>query len=201
VTVERGARAASVIARRRVGPHYVIPLGGHSVLGALGYVRAALELDEQARARGLERATVVAAAGTGGTVAGLLAGLALIESPLRLLAIDVGALWKDFTASVGRLAGEVCTYLGRPIEFAPARVPLVEKTYVGRRYGRPTEAGLGALRMLAQREGVFLDPVYTAKAFAGLLDLLGRGAIPAGEPVIFVHTGGLPALFATLPPP
>jgi 1-aminocyclopropane-1-carboxylate deaminase/D-cysteine desulfhydrase-like pyridoxal-dependent ACC family enzyme len=55
--------------------------------------------------------------------------------------------------------------------------------------------------MLAQREGVFLDPVYTAKAFAGLLDLLGRGAIPAGEPVIFVHTGGLPALFATLPPP
>jgi 1-aminocyclopropane-1-carboxylate deaminase/D-cysteine desulfhydrase-like pyridoxal-dependent ACC family enzyme len=134
-------------------------------------------------------------------VAGLLAGLALIESPLRLQAIDVGALWKDFTASIGRLAGEVSEFLGHPLRFEPARVPLVERTYVGKRYGRPTEAGLAAMRTLARREGVFLDPVYTAKAFAGMLDLCGTGAIPAGEPVIFVHTGGLPALFATLPPP
>ena len=201
VTVERGARAASVIARRRLGPHYVIALGGHSVLGALGYVRAALELDEQAAAQGLEGATVVVAAGTGGTLAGLMAGLALIDSPLRLMGIDVGALWKDFSASVARLAGDVCERLGRPTRFEAARVPLVERTYVGRRYGRPTPEGLAAMRMLAQREGVLLDPVYTAKAFAGMLDLLARDAMPSGAPVIFVHTGGQPALYATLPPP
>jgi D-cysteine desulfhydrase len=79
-------------------------------------------------------------------------------------------------------------------------VPLIEGTYVGRRYGTPTEAGLAALRTLAQREGILLDPVYTAKAFAGLLDLHARGALPDG-PVLFLHTGGQPALFATLPAP
>lgn len=200
-TVERAARLARMVAWMRLGPHYFIPVGGHSPLGALGYVRAALEIDEQARAQGLDRGTVVVAAGTGGTLAGVIAGLALIGSPFRPLGIDVGALWSGFAASVGRLCEEVCALLGFPAAFPPGAVPLVEGTYVGRRYGTPTEAGLAAVKMLAQREGVLLDPVYTGKAFAGLLDLAGRGVLAPGEPVIFLHTGGLPALFATLPPP
>jgi D-cysteine desulfhydrase len=111
----------------------------------------------------------------------------------------VGALWADFAASVGRLAAEVCERLGRPLSFGADAVPLIERTYVGRRYGTPTEAGLAAIRQLAETEGLLLDPVYTSKAFAGMLDLAARGELPAGEPVIFLHTGGLPALFARLP--
>jgi 1-aminocyclopropane-1-carboxylate deaminase/D-cysteine desulfhydrase-like pyridoxal-dependent ACC family enzyme len=201
VNVERAARMGRTIARRRLGEHYCIAIGGHSVQGALGYVRAALELDDQARALGLGRATVVVAAGTGGTLAGLLAGLTLIDSPLRLLGIDVGALWEDFAGSVGRLAAEVCAHLGRPLPFPPEAVPLVERTYVGRRYGTPTREGQAALAMLAREDGILLDPVYTAKAFAGLLDRAASGLLPQGEPVVFVHTGGWPALFAALPAP
>src|SRR5262249_28633508 len=154
------------------GDAYFIPLGGHSWLGALGYARAALELDEQAAALGLGRATVIVAAGTGGTLAGVIAGLALLESPLRPLGIDVGAPWPGFSASVGRLAGEVCERLGRDLRFEAGAVPLIERTYVGRRYGTPTEGGLAAIRRLAETEGLLLDPVYTSKAFAGMLDLV-----------------------------
>ena len=201
-SVEQGARLARLITHRHLGREgYFIPLGGHGWLGALGYVRAALELDEQAAALGLGRATVVVAAGTGGTMAGVMAGLALAGSPLRVLGIDVGALWTGFAASVGRLAEEVCARLGQEIRFAAEAVPLVERTYVGRRYGTPSGPGLAAIRDLAGSDGVLLDPVYTGKAFAGLLDLRQRGQLPAGEPVIFLHTGGLPALFASLPPP
>jgi D-cysteine desulfhydrase len=202
VTVERAARMARTVARFRMGPdHYFIPVGGHSWRGALGYVRAAVEIDEQARAAGITRGTVVVAAGTGGTLAGLIAGLALVGSPLRPLGIDVGALWIGFAASVARLAEEVCAHLGEPLRFDPAALPLVERTYVGRRYGTPTEAGLEALRTLARCEGVLLDPVYTSKAFAGLVDLVARETLPPGEPVVFLHTGGQPALYARLPAP
>ncbi|HET8644401.1 MAG TPA: pyridoxal-phosphate dependent enzyme [Vicinamibacteria bacterium] len=201
MSVERAARLARLIAWRRLGEHYFIPLGGHGVLAAIGYVRGALEIDEQARALGLGRGNVVVAAGTGGTLAGVVAGLALAQSPLRPLGIDVGALWTDFTASVGSLAEQACAVLGSSLVFPAPAVPLMEGTYVGRRYGTPTPDGLAALELVAGAEGVLLDPVYTSKAFAGLLDLCATGALPAGEPVIFLHTGGLPALFATLPAP
>jgi 1-aminocyclopropane-1-carboxylate deaminase/D-cysteine desulfhydrase-like pyridoxal-dependent ACC family enzyme len=202
MSVERASRLARLITYRHLGREaYFIPLGGHGTLGALGYARAALELDAQAAALGLGRATVVVAAGTGGTLAGVIAGLALAGSPLRALGIDVGALWTGFAASVGRLAAGACERVGVPMTFATGSVPLIERTYVGRRYGTPTEAGLAAIRRLAESEGVLLDPVYTGKAFAGMLDLVARGDVPPGEPVIFLHTGGLPALFARLPPP
>ena len=75
-------------------------------------------------------------------------------------------------------------------------MPLVEATWVGEAYGRPSEAGNAALERLARTEGILLDPVYTAKAFAGLLGETARGRLGAREPIVFVHTGGLPALFA-----
>ena len=85
---------------------------------------------------------------------------------------------------------------GEPRSFDPEQIPLVEGRYVGEAYGRPSPEGMAALRCLAGREGILLDPVYTAKAFAGLLDLAGRGELGRDEPLIFLHTGGLPALFA-----
>jgi D-cysteine desulfhydrase family pyridoxal phosphate-dependent enzyme len=196
MSLEASIRLVRWVARLRIGRHYFIPVGGHSVLGCLGYVRTALEIDEQARLEGIQQAHLILAAGSGGTLAGLLAGLALIDSPLRLQGIDVGKLWKGFPRSIALLAGEICAFLGELRSFDPEKVPLVEGRYVGEAYGRPSPEGMAALRCLAGREGILLDPVYTAKAFAGLLDLSRRGELGQDEPLIFLHTGGLPALFA-----
>jgi len=194
--MDRANRLVRLLARLRVGAHYFIPVGGHSWRGCLGYVRAALEIHEQARERGIANAWIVTAAGTGGTLAGLMAGLRLAESGLRPLGIDVGRLWTGFPIAVARVAAEACARLGSPVDFAPEDVPLVEGTYVGKAYGTPSEGGVAAMRRLVVTEGLLLDPVYTAKAFAGLLDLVHRGQLGTDEPVIFIHTGGLPALFA-----
>ncbi len=195
-SLEASIRFARLVAWMRVGPHYFIPVGGHTVLGCLGYVRAAIELAEQAEALRLTRARVVVAAGTGGTLAGLLAGFTLLGAPLTLLGIDVGKLFRGFPQSVARLASELCGRLGSPHAFPPDALPLIEGTYAAPAYGVPSPLGRGALERLARTEGILLDPVYTAKAFAGLLDLLGSSALGRDEPVIFLHTGGIPALFA-----
>ncbi len=196
MTLETTNRLVRWLARLRLGRHYFIPVGGHSWRGCLGYVRAALELDEQARALGIGDSWLVVAAGTGGTLAGLLAGLTLCGSSLRAVGIDVGKLWKGFPASIARLAGELCTRLGQPHHFSASEVPLIEATYVGQRYGVLSTEGNAAVRRLARLEGIMLDPIYTGKAFAGLLDLAERGQLGRDEPIIFLHTGGLPALFA-----
>jgi D-cysteine desulfhydrase len=194
--MERANRLVRLLARLRVGANYFIPVGGHSWRGCLGYARAALEIHEQARARDIPNAWVVTAAGTGGTLAGLMAGLRLAESPLRVLGLDIGRLWTGFPEAVARVASETCAHLGSPVDFAPERVPLIEETYVGEAYGTPSEDGVTAIRRLAATEGLLLDPVYTAKAFAGLLDLVQRGQLGRSAPIIFVHTGGQPALYA-----
>ena len=197
--IETAIRLARLVARLLVGRHYFIPVGGHTWLGCLGYVAAAVEIDEQARDLGIGHARLVVAAGSGGTLAGLLAGLALIGSSLRPLGIDVGKLWRGFPASIAALAEETCQRLSERRRFQASQVPLVERSYVGTRYGTPSAAGNEAIRRLAQTEGILLDPVYTGKAFAGLLDLIGTRAIRPDEPVIFLHTGGLPALFSFAP--
>ncbi len=197
MTLETTIRLVRLVSWLRIGPHTFIPVGGHSWRGCLGYVRAAIEIDEQARALGIDKAYVVMAAGSGGTLAGMIAGLHLIGSPLRPLGIDVGRLWKGFPGSIARLASELCARLGQPHTFMPAEVPLIENVYVGSRYAVPSEQGLAAIRRLAQVEGVILDPVYTGKAFAGLIDLVEHGQLGREEPIIFLHTGGWPALFAS----
>jgi D-cysteine desulfhydrase family pyridoxal phosphate-dependent enzyme len=196
MTLETTIRLVRLVAWLRIGPHYFIPVGGHSWRGCLGYVRAALELDEQAHDLGMDNAQVVMAAGSGGTLAGMIAGLHLIGSALHPLGIDVGRLWKDFPISIARLGSDLCARLDQPHTFTVAEIPLIENTYVGSRYAVPSEQGVAAIRRLAQSEGVILDPVYTGKAFAGLIDLVERGQLGRDEPIIFLHTGGWPALFA-----
>jgi L-cysteate sulfo-lyase len=184
------------LAAERVGRHYHVPMGGSTGLGALGYVRAALELEAQAHEAGVADAWVVLAAGTGGTLAGLLAGLRLTGSSLRPMGIDIGSFWDDFPALVHRIADDACRLLGAELDLEPDEVPLVESAYVGPGYGVPTTEGQEAARRLARGEGVLLDPTYTAKAFAALLDLHAGHRLGTDEPVIFWHTGGLPGLFA-----
>jgi len=196
MTLETTNWLVHLLAWLRLGRHYFIPVGGHSWRGCLGYVRAAIEIESQARAVGIENAHLILAAGTGSTLAGLLAGLTLMDSSLSLLGIDVGKLWKAFPASLARLTGEICGHLGVDRVFKPGEIPLLEGIYTGQKYGVPSSGGRDAIQRLARAEGILLDPVYTGKAFAGLLDLAQKGRLGSNEPIIFLHTGGLPALFA-----
>ncbi len=200
MTLEQATRLVRWVVRltpacwgRRI---YFIPVGGHTPVGCLGYVLAALEIEEQLRERGIERATIVTASGTGGTLAGLLAGFHVLKSQHAPLGIDVGKLWRAFPASIGALASEMCTLLGEPHRFRVEDVPIVEHAYVGEGYARLTAESVDALRFVARQEGLLLDPVYTAKAMAGLIDLIRQGKWDRDQHVIFLHTGGGPALWA-----
>jgi 1-aminocyclopropane-1-carboxylate deaminase/D-cysteine desulfhydrase-like pyridoxal-dependent ACC family enzyme len=200
LTVERATRMVRLLASVTPGclgrRLYFMPVGGHCAVGALGYVAGAQELADQLRAQGIERATIVTAAGTGGTLAGLLAGQHLFEASYRLLGIDVGKLWRAFPVSIAALATELCSLIGKPRTFAAGEVPMIEGTYVGRGYAQDTPESVEALRLAAREEGLLLDPVYTAKAMAGLIDQVRRGRWAADENVVFLHTGGLPAVWA-----
>jgi D-cysteine desulfhydrase len=196
MSLETTIRLVRLVSLLLVGRHYFIPVGGHSWLGCLGYVRAAIELDQQARSQKLGNAHLVIASGTGGTLAGLLAGLSLLNSPLRPLGIDVGKLWKRFPASIAQLTTRICKQLGKKNSFDPEDIPLIESLYAAPEYGTPSRRCLEAIRQLALLEGVLLDPIYTGKAFAGFIDLLEKGSLGKEAPIIFLHTGGLPALFA-----
>ena len=183
-------------AAERVGDHYYIPLGGSNGLGSVGYVRAAVELEEQAKNAGVADAWLVVATGSGGTLAGMLAGLKAIGSSLKLIGIDVAKIWKNYPELVARIANDALGLLGLTAMVEPAHVDLIEGTYVGRGYAVPTEEGVAAIQQLVREEGLLLDPTYTGKAFAGLLDLHASGRFGDHDPVIFWHTGGLPGLFA-----
>lgn len=183
-------------ASNRVGDHYHVPLGGSNGLGSVGYIRAALEIEEQARNAGIERAWIVIATGSGGTLAGLLAGLTAVGSKLEVVGVDVAMIWKNYPEFVASLANEALDLIGRPATVEPETVSLIERTYVGRGYAVPTDGCLAAIERLVRTEGLLLDPTYTGKAFAGLLDLHASGQLGCDEPVIFWHTGGLPGLFA-----
>lgn len=195
-TTNRLVKALSTI---RVGPGaYFIPVGGHTVTGCLGYVIAALEIQEQLEQLDMEDqpVTVVTAAGTGGTLAGLIAGFRLVGSRVSVLGIDIGKLWKAFPTSIARLASDLCTTLGEPHIFRPEEIPLVEKRYARPGYARLSSEAREAIMLLAQMEGIVLDPVYTGKAFAGLIELIGQGRFQQDEHIVFLHSGGYPALWA-----
>lgn len=176
------------------GP-YVIPGGGSNAIGALGYVNAAAELHAQARAMDLRIDHLVHATGSAGTQAGLAAGLAALDWPFPLLGIGVRAPRERQEANVHALA--VATAERLDIGVAVARADIVANCdHVGEGYGLPTPEAIDAIRVLARTEGILLDPVYSAKGMAGLLDLCRRGAFSPDQNVVFLHTGGAAALFA-----
>ena len=160
---------------------YRIPLGGSSTMGAQGYVRAADELEQQ-----LPGATVFVADGTGGTHAGLAAGFGDHD---RVRGVDVGAM-SGLAGRVASLAIGTAKLAGRD---APIGTPRIDSSQVGDGYARSTPQCLEAIRLAGRSEGLVLDPVYTAKAFAALLSDAADDALPEG-PVVFLHSGGLPGL-------
>ena len=184
-----GARLASEGAKP-----YLIPGGGSNATGALGYAAVALELVTQANDLGLRIDRLVHATGSAGTQAGLVAGLHALSSPVRVLGVGVRAPKQTQEANVLRLARATATHMGvdRPI---PDDAVEANCDYVGGGYGQPTPGMAEAVRMLARLEGIFLDPVYSGKGMAGLIDLIRQGVFSPGENVVFLHTGGASGLF------
>ena len=179
---------------RRAGRQpYLIPSGGSNGLGALGYVRAALELDSQLAELGARPTQLVCAAGSCGTLAGLTLGLALAGRELTVVGVSVSRSTADRVARTRAVMEEACSLLDVP---TPPAAPVIWDGYVGPGYGIPTELSRRALQLAAGCEGLVLDPVYTAKALGGLLGELEAGRLSADAEVVFVHTGGTPALFA-----
>ncbi|EHM01056.1 putative 1-aminocyclopropane-1-carboxylate deaminase [Acetobacteraceae bacterium AT-5844] len=173
---------------------YVIPGGGSNAVGALGYVNAALELVAQAAEIGLRIDHVVHATGSAGTQAGLVTGLTALNSGIPVLGIGVRAPKEQQEKNVLALAEKVATHLGLPGIVKPEHV-VANCDYVGQGYGIPTEGMVAAVKLLAEKEGILLDPVYSGKGMAGLIDLVRKGHFGKDENVVFIHTGGSVGLF------
>jgi len=172
---------------------YVIPAGGSNGLGALGYVRCAFEVVAQLAERVDEPRYVVCAGGSCGTLSGLTLGLALADSGARLAAVSISRSVPDRVAFARQVMAESCAILNLD---QPDVVPSIWDGYVGPGYGMATELSRRALEIAARAEGLILDPVYTAKAFGGLIGEIEAGRVQRDDLVVFVHTGGTPALFA-----
>lgn len=172
---------------------YIIPGGGSSPLGALGYVACANEILAQSFETGVSFRTVVCASGSGGTHAGLLAGFL----PQRGPEVEGVSVRFDAARQVERLTpllAATLDLLGSGGDVGPSIT--VHDGYVGEGYSLPTDGMVEAVQMLARTEAILLDPVYTGKAMAGLIDLVRRGRWRRGEDVLFLHTGGAPSLSA-----
>ncbi len=173
---------------------YCIPVGGSCPVGNLGYVHCARELLADCRQAGIDEAVVIVPTGSGGTQAGLVAGLHALGSSMSVIGIGVEGTRAEQEAAVFAQAQATAQLLGAPP--LPRERVVVRDEFVGPGYAKPTEAMREALVLAARSEALVLDPVYTGKTMAGLIGLAGAGELPAGAAVIFVHTGGAPGLFA-----
>src|SRR5438094_1340187 len=170
---------------------YLVPYGGSNATGALGYAFAMKELIDQNGGADC----IVFATSSGGPHAGLLLGQRIFGFSGRILGISVDEPEEWLKKEVSQLASATGEKVGERIEFTPADV-LVNADYCDAGYGVVTEREREAIRLFARYEGLLLDPVYTGRAAAGMIDLIRKGFFKRDETVLFLHTGGLPALFA-----
>ena len=180
------------------GRALVVPIGASTGLGALGYAAAAVELAAQLGelAGAPERTWLFVPSSSCGTLAGLVLGFALLgRRDVRLVGVSADASAREIRDNALRVAAEGSELLSWRGPLHEGHL-LAADDQVGEGYGRPTEASTAAIRRFAQAEGIVLDPVYTAKAAAGLVDWVRSGRIPRGDRVVFLHTGGHPALLA-----
>jgi len=170
---------------------YLVPYGGSNATGALGYAFAIQELTAQRMAADW----IVFPSSSGGTQAGMVLGARLFGFKGRLLGISVDEPQAELRQKVARLASEAAERLGEHVTFAADEV-LVNADYCAAGYGQLTQPERAAIQLFARTEGLLIDPVYTGRAAAGMLDLIRKGFFTPGETVLFWHTGGTPALFA-----
>lgn len=174
---------------------YAIPRGGACALGVLGHVLAAREVHRQCASQQLSPGTIFLAVGSGGTLAGWLLGSALLGAKWRIEGVTVSRPADEVRARVVALAAEAAALLEVPAGIAESDV-VVHDGHIGAGYGVPTAAGDAAIVLAARAQGLFFDPTYTGKALAGLIALAQDGRYAERGPLVFLHTGGEPALFA-----
>jgi L-cysteate sulfo-lyase len=175
---------------------YIIPGGGSNEIGALGYVNAAFELTHQANERSLRIDHMVHATGSAGTQAGLVVGLEAMNSGIPVYGVSVRAPKQKQEENVHGLAQRTLDFMGLSPDLVAREKVVANSDYVGDGYGLPTNSMVEAVKMLATCEGILLDPVYSGKGFAGLIDLIRKGHFKKDENVVFLHTGGSVSLFA-----
>jgi D-cysteine desulfhydrase family pyridoxal phosphate-dependent enzyme len=188
------AEVAQALQQRGERP-YVIPIGGSSPIGALGYAAGTLELTRQLTDRRCSPSQLFYASGSRGTQAGLALGAKLYHVPYQLQGIAVSPGEPEKIQRAKRIANEAAAIIGVPPPVTEADL-LTDQNYLGSGYGFSTAGSTEAIGLLARTEGIFLDPVYTAKAMAGMIDYVRQGRIAPTETILFLHTGGTPALFA-----
>lgn len=197
VAPDEEARVAEIVTglRARGERPYVIPVGGSSAIGSLGYTAGTLEMVQQFAAERLAPSRLYYASGSRGTQAGLELGARLFAPPYRLFGIAVSGGEPEKRLRAARVATETARLLGSTVTVSPDEL-FTNQDYIGEGYGIPTPAGLEAIRLLAEGDGVLLDPTYTSKAMAALIADVRAGRIGPDETIVFLHTGGVPALFA-----
>lgn len=194
---ERKAIAAGRIKELEKAGHkvYDIPGGGSSPVGALGFIEAYLETLEQSRAMGVEPDHLFVPSGSGGTLGGLIAAKALLGNPCVVNGVLVGPKGSSYEEELFCLARDTLSLLGAEEQELSGLLTL-HGGYYGEGYEIPSKEVNDAIRYLARREGLFADPVYSGKAFYGMLQCIKSGAVAPGSNVIFLHTGGTTALFS-----
>lgn len=173
---------------------YVIPIGGSNALGALGYVESALEIAQQCEGA-VELSSIVVASGSAGTHAGLAVGLEQLMPEAELIGVTVSRKRDEQKPKVVALQQAIA----RELEIEAKADIVLWDEYFAPGYGTPNEEGVEAIKLLARLEGILLDPVYTGKAMAGLIDGINQNRFKDQGPILFIHTGGAPALFAYHP--
>ncbi len=173
------------------GKPYIIPFGGSNLLGSLGYVECVDEIKEQSQ---IEADYIFTPIGSGGTQAGIIAGI--VKNEMKTNVVGISVLHKTEVARkiVEDLTNETLNYFGRD-KVKPEKV-IIDDNFIGQGYGITTKESIETIKLLAKLEGVFLDPVYTSKAMTGLIDHIKTGKIKSNETVIFIHTGGAPLIYA-----
>ncbi|MDR0466665.1 MAG: D-cysteine desulfhydrase [Deltaproteobacteria bacterium] len=174
---------------------YIIPGGASNSLGALGYVACAQETIEQLFREGLNIHTLIVPSGSAGTHAGIVVGICGANTDIPVLGMNVSrpkAVQEELVYNLVRSTAEL-TGIKQEI---PASAVTCFGDYVGPGYSLPTDSMTEAVKLLARTEGILLDPVYSGKAMAGLIDLVRKDSFPKGSSILFLHTGGSPALYA-----
>lgn len=181
--------------RSEGGKPYIVPGGGSNALGALGYVSCAEEVLAQTFEMSLPIDHLVCSSGSGGTHAGLAAGFSANQSGIPITGISVRAKSGPQVTKLHQLANETGRLAGSQIEVPESAITVVDD-YVGPGYSLPTDEMTAAIQTFARLEGILLDPVYTGKTAAGLIGLVQQGAFEKDSNVLFLHTGGSPAIYA-----
>lgn len=172
------------------GKPYIIPFGGSNLLGSLGYVDCANEIIKQCEKDKINPDYIFVATGSGGTQSGLIAGFHMKNIKTKVIGISVLHNKETATEIVDRLTKEIL--VDKNYKSTNKAEIIVDDNFVGSGYGIPTKEGIKSIKLLARKEALFLCPVYTSKAMAGLISYIEKAQIKNSDTIVFIHTGGMP---------